>query len=181
MAARPARPPPNAKAGRPAPKPKTRAGRPVGDKDLLTITWTKRMEFTGRTKDPTGRPAGRADFYGIVNAKMTDAQLHCEQKMIVFTDREVPLARSAPRRRPVARTAPWSREVKPRTAMRSWRRPAARSEADLSLIYCFGNPVAISRKVDPELPDRAGEAADRRLAGEGPVLQRTPGLQPPHR
>ena len=62
------------------PKPKTRAGRPIGDKDLLTITWTERMEFTGRTTDTSGRPAGRADFFGIVNAKMTDCQLHCDRR-----------------------------------------------------------------------------------------------------
>ena len=75
-----------------APKPRTRAGRPIGDKDLLTITWTRSMQFDGRTVDTLKRPAGRADFFGTVRAEMTDSVLQCEQKMIVFTDREVPLA-----------------------------------------------------------------------------------------
>ncbi len=49
------------------------------------------MEFTGRTKDPTGSPAGKAEFFGFPNAMMEDAQLKCSERMIVFTDREIPL------------------------------------------------------------------------------------------
>ena len=101
------------------PKPRTRAGRPVGDKDLLTITWTQRMEFNGRTKDPSGRPAGRADFYGKGRAEMTDARLYWEQKMIAFTDREVPLAQFGSTLSGPARTGAGNRGPSCRRATRT--------------------------------------------------------------
>ena len=113
------------------------------------------MQFDGRTKDPHNRPCGRADFLGIVHAEMTDMLLHCEQKMIVFTDREVPLAELSAAR-PGAKSKDGgraAREVKPQEGDEELEdAPPRASEADLSLIYCFGNPVAISRKVDPDAP-----------------------------
>ncbi len=56
----------------------------------MTIGFSENMQFTGRSVDPEGRPAARADFHGIVTAQMEDALLHCTEKMIAFTDREVP-------------------------------------------------------------------------------------------
>ena len=50
------------------------------------------MVFNGRTVDPDGAPSARADFFGIVTAKMEDALLHAEEQMIAYTDRVVPLA-----------------------------------------------------------------------------------------
>jgi hypothetical protein len=136
-----------------ATKPRTRAGKPIGDKDLLTITWTKQMEFTGRTKDPSGNPAGRADFLGIVDAKMTDAALHCEQKMIVFTDREVPLKQlaSATGGKTRQRAGGDGADL-PDGDENAEREGADRSRVDIAMIYCFGKPTAISRKVDPDFP-----------------------------
>ena len=72
-------------------KPKTRAGVLMSEKVPMTIGFSEDMEFTGRSVDPEGRPAARADFHGIVTAQMEDALLHCTEKMIAFTDREVPL------------------------------------------------------------------------------------------
>ncbi len=128
-------------------KPKTRAGCPLSEKVPMTIGFSEKMEFTGRTVDPEGRPAARADFYGIVTAQMEDALLHCTEKMIAFTDQEVPLAQlgqdvsesrsqdaSRSDERPLARTA------------RPNRRPSSRC------IYCYRNAIAISRKVDPDAP-----------------------------
>jgi hypothetical protein len=136
------------------PKPRTRAGKPVGDKDLMFITWTKNMEFTGRTTDTAGRPAGRADFYGTVDAWMTDARLHCEQKMIVFTDREVPLGQIGSAMGGPGKRANSDRERPnlPEGDENAEREAPENSRVDISLIYCFGNPVAISRKVDPDFP-----------------------------
>ncbi len=129
-------------------KPRTRAGVLVGDKDLLTITWTKEMQFSGREKDTMGHPAGRGDFLGVVRAEMTDAVLYCEQRMIVFTDREVPLADlgsggpgSQADRTEVARDADGDEVEAP-----------SESRVNLAMMFCFGNPVAISRKVDPDTP-----------------------------
>ena len=56
----------------------------------MTIGFSENMEFTGRSVDPEGRPAAQAEFYGIVTAQMEDALLHCTEKMIAYTDREVP-------------------------------------------------------------------------------------------
>jgi hypothetical protein len=130
-----------------------RAGRPIGDKDLLFITWTKAMEFNGRTKDPAGRPAGRADFYGAGNAKMTDALLHWEQKMIAFTDREVPLKQlGSPIADPARGAADREQPELPEGDENGERTAPGRSRVDIALLYCFGNPTAISRKVDPDVP-----------------------------
>src|SRR5271166_971931 len=43
-----------------ASKPTTRAGRPLSEKVPMTIGFSERMEFAGRSIDPEGRPAGRA-------------------------------------------------------------------------------------------------------------------------
>jgi hypothetical protein len=126
-------------------KARTRAGRPVGDRDLLTVTWTRRMEFTGRTTDTFERPAGRADFFGHVNAWMEDAQLKCDQKMVMFTDREVPLAQ-------LGSLSGEGRRGTDESGAQSGGESQPRAEADLSLIYCYGNALGVSRKIDPDLP-----------------------------
>ena len=51
------------------------------------------MEFNGRSVDPAGHPAGRTDFFGIVTAELEDSLLYCEERMIAYTDRLVPLAK----------------------------------------------------------------------------------------
>src|SRR5262249_48211238 len=120
---------------------------------LLFITWTKAMEFNGRTKDPAGHPAGRADFYGAGNAKMTDALLHWEQKMIAFTDREVPLKQlGSPIVDPAKGAVDRAQPELPEGDENGERTAPGRSRVDIALIYCFGNPTAISRKVDPDVP-----------------------------
>ena len=129
------------------PKPKMRAGRPVAEKELFTITWKQRMEFTGRTVDPTGRHTGRADFFGSPNAKTEDVQIKCVDRMIVFTDREVPLGELGSLSKGTGKTD--SAEA----GAASEDIPTKdRSQVDLSLIYCYGETVAVSRKIDPELP-----------------------------
>src|SRR5262249_3157895 len=72
-------------------KPKTRGGRPMTAKVPLTITWTKRMEFMGRSADLEGRPAAKAIFYGTVVADIEDGRIRCEDHMITYADKEVPL------------------------------------------------------------------------------------------
>ena len=130
------------KASAPASKPRTRGGRPISNKDLLTITWTDRMEFTGRTTDPTPArlPAGRADFYGFPNAQMEDAQLKCDERMIVFTDREMPLGEIGSISKTSTKNEGGDGGVKDE------------STVDLSLIYCFGKSLAVTRKFDPDVP-----------------------------
>ena len=112
------------------------------------------MEFNGRTTDPSGRPAGRADFFGIVNSQMTDARLYCEQKMIAFTDREVPLAQVGSASAAPARAVPKAKDQpeRPDGDDEDERTGPKGSRVDIALLYCYGNPVAISRKVDPDVP-----------------------------
>ena len=114
-------------------KPKTRAGLPLSQKVPMTIGFSEKMEFTGRSVDPEQRPAARADFHGIVTAEMEDAKLHCTEKMIAFTDREVPLTQAN---------------------KKSQEQPTGEPEpqAELTLIFCYRNAVGISRKVDPDIP-----------------------------
>ncbi len=147
-ASRPADSPPGGESATAA-KPRTRAGRPVKSKDLMTITWTKEMTFNGRsTATPGGRPTGRGDFLGVVRAEMTDSLLYCEQKMVVFTDREVPLAdlgTSIPGSESEPADEPRDPEVDEDSAPR-------KSRVNLAMLFCYGNPVAINRKVDPDQP-----------------------------
>ncbi len=123
--------------------PKTRAGRPLTEKVPLTISFTERMRFFGRTKDPEGNPSARADFYGIVNARMEDALLHCEEQMHAFTDKEVPLAELGK----MSNSKPGVDGAQPADDAEQ-----AESKAQLALLYCYKNAWGISRKVDPDSP-----------------------------
>ncbi|MGP0066005.1 MAG: hypothetical protein ACLQGP_20695 [Isosphaeraceae bacterium] len=126
-------------------KPRTRGGRPISDKDLLTITWATRMEFTGRATDPSTKlPAGRADFYGFPNAMMEDAQLKCDERMIVFTDREMPLGE-------LGSISKGPNKSDDDAAAKDGE-AKDESTVDLSLIYCFGRSLAVTRKMDPDVP-----------------------------
>ena len=75
------------------------------------------MEFNGRSVDPEGHPAGRTDFYGIVTAQLEDALLHCEERMIAYTDRIVPFTKlgslSKPNPADPVRPAPSGDDKKP--------------------------------------------------------------------
>ena len=139
------------------------------------------MEFNGRTTDPSRRPAGRADFYGVVNARMTDAMLHCEKKMIAFTDREVPLKQlgSAMGRPARADAADRAEPDLPDGDENGERTGPARSRVDIALLYCFGNPTAITRKVYPDvsaiLEKERIDAWDYKSAARGHGLEEIPG------
>ena len=129
---------------------KTATSRPPGQKAPSTIQFSEGMEFIGRTTSPEGEPAGRADFYGIVTAQMEDALLYCQDKMIAYTDRVVPLAelgamsktRSQPK--PGNDAEPADAPVDPDAGAEEKPQP------QLTLIKCFRNAVAITRKVDPD-------------------------------
>ena len=125
-------------------KPTTRAGLPTTEKVPMTIAFSENMEFTGRTVDPEGRPAAQADFYGIVTAQMEDALLHCTKKMIAYTDREVPLAQLG--KMSGERSGSKSEEGA------AGEDGEAKTQAELTLLFCYRNAIAISRKVDPDTP-----------------------------
>ncbi len=95
-----------------APQPKMRAGRPVPEKEPMTIGFTEGMDFNGRSIDPDGRPAAQAIFAGFVTAQMEDALLHGDEKMIAYTDKVVPLAQlgaAFPGRLAAENQCPWWR------------------------------------------------------------------------
>ncbi len=133
-------------------KPKTRAGRPLSKVVTTTIQFSDGMEFTGRTTDPKGNPAACADFHGVVTALMEDALLHCEERMITYTDQVVPLAQLGAMSK--AQSKPKSRagdDVDPATGTTA---DAANEEPkpQLALIECYRNAVLINREVDPDFP-----------------------------
>jgi hypothetical protein len=123
-------------------KPKTRGGFAVTEKVPLTITWTKKMEFMGRSKNLEGQPAGKAIFYGKVVALMEDGRLQCEDHMITYADKIVPLTQlgrmSGQNQRGSTQQADDDAEPE--------------SKPDLAMIECFGKAVAVSRKVHPDRP-----------------------------
>jgi len=123
-------------------KPKNRGGRPVAEKVPLTITWTKKMEFMGRSTDLEGRPAAKAIFYGTVLAEMDDGLLKCEDHMITYADKVVPLKQlgSLSEKKPRGSAQPAEEDAEPEP------------KPDLAVIECFGKAVAITRKVHPDRP-----------------------------
>ncbi len=123
-------------------KPKNRGGRPVAEKVPFTITWTKKMEFMGRSIDLEGRPAAKAIFYGTVLAEMEDGLLTCEDHMITYADKIVPLKQlgSLSEKKPRGSAQPAAEDAEPEP------------KPDLAVIECFGKAVAITRKVDPDRP-----------------------------
>ncbi len=125
-----------------ATKPKNRGGRPVAEKVPLTITWTKKMEFMGRSIDLEGRPAAKAIFYGTVLAEMEDGLLRCEDHMITYADKIVPLKQlgSLSEKKPRGSARPAEEDAEPEP------------KPDLAVIECFGKAVAITRKVHPDRP-----------------------------
>jgi hypothetical protein len=140
-------------AARSKPKPKTRAGVPLSEKVPMTITFTERMEFNGRTTDPDGNPSARADFFGISTAKMEDSLLHCEEQMITFTDKEIPLAQVGTTSKGPSKPKAGSNALDAANEDVDGEAEAAtQTQAQLARIYCYKNAVAINRKVDPDSP-----------------------------
>jgi hypothetical protein len=132
-------------AGRPPEyKPTTRAGRPLSEKVASTICFSEGMEFNGRSVDPAGHPAGRTDFLGIVTAQLEDSLLYCEERMIAYTDRIVPLAKLGA-----------LSKSDPAGSGKAGGQPGDGRDADdqpqLALIECYKNAVGISRKVHPNV------------------------------
>jgi hypothetical protein len=75
---------------------------------------------------------------------MEDALLHCTRKMITYTDREVPLTQLG--KMSQGQSQPKAGEDA------ADGNGEAKTQAELTLIFCYRNAVGISRKVDPELP-----------------------------
>jgi hypothetical protein len=59
-------------------------------KEPLTIVWSENMRFNGRSADPDGNPAGKAEFYGNVVAT-TEEQRMGGDELRTWTDRPVSL------------------------------------------------------------------------------------------
>ncbi len=127
-------------------KPKTRAGRPLSEKVLSTIHFSEGMEFNGMLTDPDGKPAGRADFYGIATALLEDALLRGEEGIIAYTDRPVPFAQLG------ALNKAKSKDVEPSDVEESRDKPADEGP-QLAIIECYRNAIGISRKVDTDRPE----------------------------
>jgi hypothetical protein len=123
------------------PKPKTRAGRPVPAKEPMVIGFSESMEFAGRSNDPEDKPAAVAIFYGSVTAQTEDALLHGDEKMIVYTDRVVPLA-----------------QLGALSQARADKRAGTddedgdKSKPQITQVFSYRNAIAINRKVDPDAP-----------------------------
>jgi len=92
-----------------------------GKKQPLTIAWSREMRFYGRAKDPQGRPAGKAEFRGDVDARMEDARINADE-MDTYTDRPVALV---PPARPKARDDKGRKSASSETALIDAVLPAA--------------------------------------------------------
>ncbi len=127
-------------------KPKTRAGRPMSEKVLSIIHFSEGMEFNGKSVNPEGSPAGRADFFGVATALLEDALLRGEEGIIAYTDRPVPFAQLGALSKP-----------KPKDAEQADDEGGGDKAADegpqLAIIECYRNAIGISRKVDPDRPE----------------------------
>lgn len=99
----------------------------------LTISWKHRMSFVGRPSqsDPESPTVAIAQFYHGVRAVMEDAQLSCQERLDVYMDRPVSLARPKGA----------NKEVAP------GEEPEARPQ--IALLDCFSDVVVELRKTDP--------------------------------
>jgi hypothetical protein len=131
-------------------KPKTRAGVPLSKIVTTTIQFSERMEFTGRTTDPQGNPAACGDFHGVVTALMEDALLHCEERMITYTDQVVPLAQLGAMSKTQSKSKSGAGEQPDSDTAAD---PATdQPKPQLALLECYRNAVLITREVDPDRP-----------------------------
>ena len=121
-------------------KPTTRAGRALSEEVVSTIRFSKAMEFNGKSVDPAGHPAGRTDFFGIVTAQLEDSLLYCEERMIAYTDRPVPLAKLG------------TLAGAEKTGGQAAGNEDTEDQPQLALIECYKKAIGMSRKVDPILP-----------------------------
>ena len=120
----------------------------------LTITWEEKMIFNGRSTDPQGRPAARAEFTKNVLAQMEDGRsCYCTKTMTTYTDQPIPLAELGKMRQSgaPAGAAANAGQGLPEVAEVAEAEPA-KPKPDLTLIDCVGDALAISRKVDPDRP-----------------------------
>ena len=118
----------------------------MSEKVLSTIYFTEGMEFNGKSVNPEGSPAGRADFFGVATALLEDALLRGEEGIIAYTDRPVPFAQlgalSQPKRKDTEQAGDEGGGDK-----------AADEGPQLAIIECYRNAIGISRKVDPDRPE----------------------------
>jgi hypothetical protein len=118
----------------------------MSEKVLSTIHFSEGMEFNGKSVNPEGGPAGRADFFGVATALLEDALLRGEEGIIAYTDRPVPFAQlgALSKRKPKAaeQADDEGRDDK-----------AADEGPQLAIIECYRNAIGISRKVDPDRPE----------------------------
>ena len=111
----------------------------------ITITFTDGMKFLGRSTDPTNRAVAKAEFFGEVHAWTDDSSLDCGEtlpsglgrassppSMRLYLDRVVTLTR--PKTSPKA-SAPVQ--------------PDDDAKADVALIECFQNVIAVNLKRAP--------------------------------
>ncbi|HWE39731.1 MAG TPA: hypothetical protein VG406_24490, partial [Isosphaeraceae bacterium] len=135
--------------------------REKGKKAPLTIAWTEWMRFDGRTADPEGRPTGKAEFRGGVNAR-SEAYLIVADELDTYTDRPVSLvprkkAALAPAANPDDTPAGSAEEPKPelvRLEARS-RKPWTPTEKGV---------IAINTRFDE---DATGELIERQRIDAG--------------
>jgi hypothetical protein len=130
------------------PKPGMRAGKPLPEKVPLVITWGEKMLFHGRSADPEGQPAAKAEFFKNVRAEMEDGLLRCTKIMTTYTDQPIPLAELGKMSQASSRKK--SGKTKPENGQENAE--DEKPKPDLTLIDLVGNAVAISRKVDADRP-----------------------------
>ncbi|WP_406697962.1 hypothetical protein V5E97_03815 [Singulisphaera sp. Ch08] len=104
------------------------------NKRPLMISWKSSMTFVGRPENVVlrGTPVALVQFFDDVRAVMEDSQLACQERLDVYMDRQVSLARP----KGASNEAAPGDEPQPRP--------------QISLLDCFKNVVVESRKLDPD-------------------------------
>lgn len=130
------------------------AAGPEAKPSPLTVTFARGMKFFGRSTDPSNRPAARAEFYDDVHAWTDDASLDCSEVMRLYLDRTVKLARPGG---PNAPRAPGAAED---------------DKADVALIECVKQVVAVNLKRDPATGDLVQK---QRIVGDSLTYEKATG------
>ena len=144
---------------------RAKAGAGAGADEKLTplkITWTKAMQFRGRSSNPQGVPVGRAQFFANVRAEMEDSLLVC-QEMTTYMDRVVVLARPKPEKT----AANGNGNGNPNEAVPPEPKP------QIALIDCLRKVLIVSRKYDPDSPRTLVQK--QRIEGEHVIYNKLTG------
>jgi len=133
----------------------------------MTIFFGDGMKFFGQSRDPTGRPAARAEFFKDVHAESDESTLDCQDVMRTYFDRTIKLVRP-----PAAPAQGQTPAQAPTQAQTETGPKEPEPKAELARIDCTRKVVVVNTKRDP---DSKSITQRQRILGEFLTYERLTG------